>query len=162
MFPQIDHETWAYEMIAKHQLPDDPPIAPTFIGHLTEQGRPIGFLLEKIEGDYASLDDLPECELALRRLHDLGLLHGDSNRHNFIVDRTTGLVKMIDFEHVEPYDEEKARLELEDLKSQLTEETGRGASVVIVNGEGKRIQTAPTPYIQQTDKKVTSSRAEEV
>lgn len=111
--PRVEHETMIYETIAKHQSPDEQPIAPEFLGHLTENGRTVGFLMERVDGDYASLDDLPACEAALRRLHTMGLVHGDANRFNFVVDRSTGQVKMIDFEHAGPYDEEKAQLELE-------------------------------------------------
>jgi hypothetical protein len=143
--PRIEHETRIYETLAKCQTPNEPPIAPTFLGHLTENGRRIGFLLEKIEGHYASLADLAGCEAALRRLHGIGLLHGDTSRYNFVVEPTTGYVKMIDFEHAEIYEEDKARLEIEELNTQLTEESGRGASVVVVNGE-KRTYIDPIPY----------------
>lgn len=149
--PQVERETRVYEIIAENQCPDKPPIAPAFLGHLTEQGRTIGFLIENIQGDYASLVNLPECEAALRRLHSMGLVHGDANRYNFVVERSTGHVKMIDFEHAEAYDEEKARLEIEELKAQLTEETGRGASVMVVNGVEKRSGAAPIPYTYHAD-----------
>jgi serine/threonine-protein kinase RIO1 len=56
----------------------------------------------------------------------MGLIHGDVNRHNFIVDRSNGHVRMIDFEHAGNFDEKQARLELESLASHLVEETGRG------------------------------------
>lgn len=137
-----------YETLAKHrsECPDEPPIAPAVLGHLTEQGRTIGFLLEKVEGNFASLADLAKCEAALRRLHGIGLIHGDANRYNFIVDASTGDVRLIDFEHADVYDEEKARLELEELKAQLTEETGRGASRIVVNGEVKGISAEPIYY----------------
>lgn len=146
--PQIEHESWVYETLAKNrsECPDKPPIAPAFLGHLTEQGRTIGFLLEKAEGNFASLADLAKCEAALRRLHDIGFVHGDANRYNFLVDASTGDVKMIDFEHADVYDEEKARLELEELGAQLTEETGRGASRVVVNGVVTGISAEPIYY----------------
>ncbi|KAI1771101.1 hypothetical protein F4818DRAFT_221715 [Hypoxylon cercidicola] len=145
--PQVERETRVYEVIAENECPDKPPIAPAFLGHLTEQGRTIGFLMGKVEGSHASLVNLPECEAALRRLHGMGLVHGDANRYNFVVERSTGHVKMIDFEHAEAYDEEKARAELEELKAQLTEETGRGTTVVVVNGVEKELCAAPIPYV---------------
>lgn len=74
-------------------------IAPQFLGHLTENGRVIGFLLEKVEGTYARLSDLPLCAAALKTLHSMGLVHGDVNKHNFVVDREKGEVRLIDFEH---------------------------------------------------------------
>ncbi|KAI1366226.1 hypothetical protein F5Y08DRAFT_301605 [Xylaria arbuscula] len=143
--PQIERETIIYEMIAKDSSTAQPPIAPTFLGHLTEQGRTIGFLMEKIEGEPASLHNLSECETVLRRLHGMGIIHGDVNRYNFIVERSTGHIKMIDFEHAEPYDEGKAQLEINELRAQLSEETGRGASVLVQN-DFKSISTEPVPY----------------
>ncbi|KAI9788578.1 MAG: hypothetical protein M1816_006827 [Peltula sp. TS41687] len=139
-------ETTTEQHRPNQQHPDEgAPIAPAFLGHLTENGggRVVGFLLEKVEGEFASKDDLPECEEALRRPHRMGLVHGDVNRYNFLVDRrsnttgsgsssttTTVQVRMVDFEHAEPFDETLASLELESLASQLSEESGRGGPAV--------------------------------
>lgn len=130
---RINNETWAYSVIAKHQQshPNDPRVAPTFLAHLTENGRVVGLLLEKLEGSYASIKDQAECEEALRRLHDMGLIHGDVNRFNFMVDGTNGRVRMVDFEHASEFDEEQARLELSSLSSELGEDTGRGRAHVV-------------------------------
>ena len=47
------------------------------------------------------------------------------NRYNFIVDRAPGRgVRLVDFEHVEEFEEGLARAELLSLPSELTEETG--------------------------------------
>lgn len=86
----------------------------------------IGFLLEKVEGTAASIEDLPKCKQVLGQLHDMSVIHGDVNRYNFIVDRSSGHVRMIDFERTKPFDDEQARLELESLTSKLVEDTGRG------------------------------------
>lgn len=59
-------------------------------GHLTENGRVMGFLVEKVEGRFACSDDLAQCEALLRRLHglgDLGLVPRDVNRYNFIMKK---------------------------------------------------------------------------
>jgi hypothetical protein len=61
----------------------------------------------------------------------MGLVHGDVNRYNFMVDRAKGYVRMLDFEHAEDFEEEKARLEMESLPVEMTEETGRGRGSVI-------------------------------
>ncbi|KAI1129910.1 alpha-galactosidase A [Nemania abortiva] len=131
--PRLTRETWAYSVLAETQEPGDgPPIAPEFLGHLTENGRVIGFLMEKLEGRFACLDDLTQCAALLKRLHnlgDLGLVHGDVNRHNFIVEESHhGCVRLIDFEHAQDYDEELAQAELESLSAELAEETGRGST----------------------------------
>ncbi|WEW58967.1 hypothetical protein PRK78_004435 [Emydomyces testavorans] len=106
---------------------------PTFLAHLTENGRVIGMLLERVEGEFASIEDLPACEDVVRRFHHLSnLIHGDVNRHNFLVDREKDTVRVIDFEHCEPYEESQARQELESLPAELSETTGRGGVIVKV------------------------------
>lgn len=89
--------------------------------------------------------DLPLCETALRRLHDVGIIHGDTNRFNLMVERSTGQMRILDFEHAEPWEEEKARLEVEGLEAQLSEEMGLGATVEVVDGK-EVIRTDPFFY----------------
>ncbi|KAF4946741.1 hypothetical protein FGADI_10945 [Fusarium gaditjirri] len=132
LVPQLEHETRMYEALTRLQGPGVARLTPEFLGHLFEGGRNIGFLLEKIEGDYATLQDLPKCEAALRKLHDLGFVHGDANRYNFIVERSTGNIKVIDFEHAEQYDENRAKAEIEKLAAELTDDSGRGAPVTFM------------------------------
>lgn len=69
----------------------------------------MGLLLEKVKrARFACLDDLAKCEEAVRRMHRLGLIHGDINRYNFLVDQESGNVQLVDFEHIEEFDEETA------------------------------------------------------
>lgn len=119
-------------MVEEYREPGDPVIAPTFLGHVTENGRVIGMLLEKLEGDSTSIDDLPACRKTLENFHLMNMVHGDVNRYNFIVDRSEKPVhvRLVDFEHAEPYEGSKALLELQSLLSELAETTGRGGSVV--------------------------------
>nr|POF23984.1 hypothetical protein CFP56_54920 [Quercus suber] len=126
--PRLEREVWAYSILDVHQHPDlgKPKISPRVLGHLTECGRVIGILLERLEGQHASFADLPDCESALRRLHEIGLVHGDVNRYNFIVDKDRRQVSMVDFEYAAAFDEVAAKEELQSLSSELTEETGRG------------------------------------
>jgi hypothetical protein len=125
---RMENETRAYAIINEYQQqhPEEPPIAPKFLGHIMEDGRVTGIMLEKIKGRFASIDDLVKCEEIVRKLHGLGLIHGDINRYNFILDQSGSHVRMLDFEHIEDYEEEVAELELEVLPSELQEETGRG------------------------------------
>ncbi|KAM0433924.1 hypothetical protein ACHAPT_003868 [Fusarium lateritium] len=92
----------------------------------------MGLLLEKLDGEPACVDDLANCEALLHRLHqDLRLVHGDVNRHNFVVDRVSGSgVRLVDYEHAQDFDESLAKEELLSLPAELAEETGRGATVV--------------------------------
>ncbi|KAI1148380.1 alpha-galactosidase A [Nemania diffusa] len=135
--PRLTRETWAHSVLTDSQQSGDGlPIGPEFLGHLTENGRVIGFLMEKLEGRFACLDDLPRCAALLRRLHglgDLGLVHGDVNRYNFIVEEGhDGCVRLVDFEHAQDYDETLAQAELESLSAELTEETGRGSTTTTI------------------------------
>lgn len=128
----MEDETEVYESISTDLQPGETPIAPQFLGHLTEQGRCIGFLLEMIEHRYPTKENYPACEQVLRRLHKIGWIHGDVNRYNFLIEESTGHVKMVDFEHSEPYDEAKAKLEIEQLHFELHRtDIGRGCSTMI-------------------------------
>lgn len=60
------------------------------------------------------------------------MVHGDVNWYNFLVDRVSGSsVRLVDFEHTEDFDELLAREELLSLPAELTEESGRGATVEV-------------------------------
>ena len=102
------------------------------LGHLTENGRIIGLLLENIDGTFASSENLMDCERTLRSLHGIGLIHGDVNRYNFLVDTSSSKVKMVDFEYAEGFEQTTARLELESLSSELSEQTGRGGPAIAI------------------------------
>lgn len=121
--PRIEQETRAYQLLEGSGL------APRFLGHVHEDGRVMGFLLEKLEGRPASLQDLSVCEAALGKLHGLGLLHGDVNRYNFLV--TEDGVKLIDFERVqENASPESMSKELGSLHAELVDESGRGGGFI--------------------------------
>lgn len=132
--PNIEHETFIYSIIEQYREPGDPIIAPRFLGHVAENGRVIGMLLEKLEGDFASKGegDLPACKEALQNFHRMNLIHGDINRYNFVIDREREpvSVRLVDFEHAEPFQEDMARVEIESLPSELMEMTGRGGTAV--------------------------------
>ncbi|KAI1271329.1 alpha-galactosidase A [Xylaria sp. FL0933] len=100
-----------------------------FLAHVHENGRIVGFLLEKIEGRSASSQDLSVCETALRKLYELGLVHGDVNRYNFLV--TEEGVKLLDFERLrENASPESMSKELESLRAELVDESGRGGGFI--------------------------------
>jgi RIO-like serine/threonine protein kinase len=104
-------------------------LVPRFLAHVHENGRIVGFLLEKIERRSASLQDLSVCEAALGKLHELGLVHGDVNRYNFLV--TEEGVKLLDFERLqENASPELMRRELESLRAELVDESGRGEGFI--------------------------------
>ncbi|KAK2051998.1 alpha-galactosidase A [Colletotrichum caudatum] len=121
--PRIEQETRAYKLLESSQL------APRFLAHVHENGRIVGFLLEKIEGRSASFQDLSSCETALENLHKLRLIHGDVNRYNFIV--TEEGVKLIDFERFqENASSESMSEELRRLRVELADKSGRGGGFI--------------------------------
>ncbi|KAJ5507376.1 hypothetical protein N7527_009519 [Penicillium freii] len=118
--PRLSQETLVYKRLENTDL------APRFIGHVHEHGRVIGFILEKLEGREANIEDLSSCQSALQRLHDIGILHGDVNKYNFIVQDDA--VRLIDFEKSQLYDGTAyMQAEMDCLCDQLVENTGRGA-----------------------------------
>ncbi|KAG6175954.1 hypothetical protein E4U36_008354 [Claviceps purpurea] len=105
---------WIESEIAVYQRICDQGVGPKFLGHVTEgpNGRIVGFITEWVSGARsAEPRDLDDCRKALARLHQLGIKHGDINKHNFLV-REGHEVVLIDFEvsrldcsHVELEDE---------------------------------------------------------
>lgn len=125
--PSVEAETRAYTWI------QDEDIGPRFLGHVSEGGRVVGFLVENIDGaSPATLDDLGACRTALSRLHLLGIQHGDVNRNNFLVQRPEGKVTIIDFEEARKCDEQ-GRLQAENasLEESFKDPSNRGGIVVI-------------------------------
>ncbi|KAF1989194.1 hypothetical protein K402DRAFT_411230 [Aulographum hederae CBS 113979] len=120
--PQLEHETLAYKWIAEHA------IGPKFLGHLTEEGRVIGFMIEKIRGfKHAEPGDLAVCQAALERLHRLGTKHGDVNKHNILVRSDGEGATLIDFD-VAQFCEDDVVLaeEYQSLERELCDTSGRG------------------------------------
>ncbi|KAL2184711.1 alpha-galactosidase A [Thermothelomyces heterothallicus CBS 203.75] len=121
--PRIEQETRAYQLLEGSGL------APRFLAHVHENGRIIGILLEKTEGRPASFQDLSACETALGNLHKLGLVHGDVNRYNFLITKEG--VKLLDFECFrENASPELMSKELENLRAELVDESGRGGGFI--------------------------------
>jgi predicted Ser/Thr protein kinase len=121
--PRIEQETRAYQMLQGSGL------APRFLGHVHESGRIMGFVVEKLEGRSASAQDRDMCETALGKLHALGHVHGDVNRYSFLVMRDG--VKLLDFECLkENATLEAKRKELESVRDELVDESGRGGGFI--------------------------------
>ncbi|KAK6436314.1 hypothetical protein LTR95_007500 [Oleoguttula sp. CCFEE 5521] len=134
---RLENESWAYSLIEGYYGDNSTHdrFSPRVLGHLTEEGRAMGILLEKVEGRFAEPAHLEACDGALRKLHKaVRLAHGDVNRRNFIIDDAIGKVTLIDFEHAIDLDlkPEVAAKELLSLLAELSEETGRGGSGQIV------------------------------
>jgi predicted Ser/Thr protein kinase len=117
----IEAETQMYQKLKGKD------ITPNFLGHIHEASRVMGFLLEKIpDGRNAETADLKLCEAALQTFHSLGYVHGDCNKFNFII-RPDNSVVLIDFDKSKPCDDpEVLQKEMDSLKWQLAESSGRG------------------------------------
>ncbi|KAJ9639530.1 hypothetical protein H2201_002814 [Coniosporium apollinis] len=115
----LDAETTAYEWIQGQG------IGPKFLGHLTEEGRVIGFLMERVvEGRCAGPEELEECREVLGRLHQLGIRHGDVDKHSFLVHEGRALV--IDFEAARKCEDPEAlEKEMGSLEGPLGDTSGR-------------------------------------
>ncbi|KAH6653366.1 alpha-galactosidase A precursor [Truncatella angustata] len=123
--PHLEAETTAYSWI------DGQQIGPAFLGHLTEEGRVIGFLMTRIaNGRYATIDDLLLCHSVLSRLHKLGIKHGDINRHNFLIHGRKAT--LIDFDNASRLaKKDKLEEELHHLQDQLKDTSGRGGQMTV-------------------------------
>lgn len=89
----------------------------------------MGFLLEKVEGRPASFNDLNICETVPGKLHNLGFVHGDENRYNFRI--TNEAVKLLDSGRlVENARPESMLKELENVRAELVDESGRGRGFI--------------------------------
>lgn len=122
--PQLEAETTAYEWIEGQQ------VGPAFLGHLTEEGRVIGFLMAQIANcRHATPEDFPLCHSVLSKLHKLGIKHGDINKHNFLIH--DGKATLIDFDNASrPASNDELEVESHELPDQLRDTSGRGGRIV--------------------------------
>ncbi|KAJ5091697.1 alpha-galactosidase A precursor [Penicillium alfredii] len=121
----IENETTAYQWISGHT------IGPRFLGHLTENGRVIGLLMERIiDAQHAGTRDLEACREVLSRLHDLGVRHGDTNRYNFLVRGSNAT--LIDFDTAQKCDDRNLLLqESVNLTMRLQDPSTRGGGGLV-------------------------------
>lgn len=116
----LENETAAYEWI------DGRGIAPQFLGHLTEDGRVIGYLMERItNARHSRPGDLIACQETLSKLHQLGICHGDINRFNFLVRGSEAV--LVDFDTARKCNDQDAfQEELNSLPGSLNDTSMRG------------------------------------
>ncbi|KAM5354003.1 hypothetical protein ACJ41O_000653 [Fusarium nematophilum] len=121
--PYFAAETTSYEWIHGRG------IGPAFLGHIHENGRVIGFLLEEVPGARtAEPGDLAACQRSLQKLHELGILHGDINKHNFLIRGDGGgEAVLIDFETAQKCtDQSLLDAEYTHIEESLADTSGRG------------------------------------
>jgi len=109
--PYIEAETRSYREL------EGLGVGPKFLAHLSENGRPMGILIEYLEGRPPTKNDFDSCSRALRRLHSRGWAHRDINRDNFIVIGSDS--RLVDFEESGPATEQERFAEMEELYQEL-------------------------------------------
>ncbi|CAI7605418.1 unnamed protein product [Penicillium glandicola] len=116
----MEGETSAYRLIEGYD------IGPRFLGHLTEDGRVIGFLMERISNArHAGPLDLDICQQTLTKLHGLGIKHGDVNRFNFLIRASKAI--LIDFDTARKCDDSRLLTEeLCNLQEALESSSNKG------------------------------------
>lgn len=83
---RIEWETWAYSEIESHTSDDESRITPSVLGHVTEEGRVIGLLLERVKGDHATIAGLDVYKAIIHKLHRVGIYYRDPYRYNFLIN----------------------------------------------------------------------------
>ncbi|CAH0044852.1 unnamed protein product [Clonostachys solani] len=106
-------------------------LVPKLLGYVSESSsaaRIIGFLVEKVNGRHADLEDLEVSEAALDRLH-ISLVHGDLCKYNIII--TDKGPKFIDLEDsvlvgADSWSDELRQKEKQGLATKLSNTSGLG------------------------------------
>lgn len=113
-----------------YQRLENSGIGPKFLGHLSEEGRVIGFIMERItDFRHATPEDLPLSQQALSQLHKLKMKHGDPNKHNILIH--DGKATLIDFDHSTLCSDEQALNEEHQLLAvELSDTSGRGGRIL--------------------------------
>lgn len=90
--------SWVIQEIQAYHALAGSSLVPRMISYVSEPtpDRIIGFLVEKLDGRTAELDDLEPCARALDQLHEY-VIHGDLCKYNIFI--TPQGPKFIDLEH---------------------------------------------------------------
>ncbi|XXG95660.1 hypothetical protein Hte_001929 [Hypoxylon texense] len=101
-FPDQFEHAYSDNEVAIYKQIEGLGIAPRFLGHVTEHGRVIGFLLEYLD-DATTVSEIwneeteNACRASLEKLHSTGIAHRDAHRGNCLI-RKDGSAVLIDFE----------------------------------------------------------------
>jgi hypothetical protein len=122
----LSTEIRAYSILQVHQS----TLAPKFLGYVyeEEEDRVIGFLIEVLQGYHPDSGDQQLCIDAIQELHEVGIVHGDPNKYNILIEGTT--VKFMDFEDAIFWDDkdfaQSKAVEGKNLIKSLTDTSGLG------------------------------------
>ncbi|KAM3447062.1 hypothetical protein MY3296_009106 [Beauveria thailandica] len=120
------------EVKAYHKLRGS-ALAPALVGYVYEEthDRVVGFVTEEVIGHCPrDAADYAACSVALHKLHESGLVHGDLNKYNVLI--TKDGPRFIDFEQSRLRNEvtnwnQLAQNEVHTLSASLSDESGLGA-----------------------------------
>ncbi|KAI1777337.1 hypothetical protein F4818DRAFT_409985 [Hypoxylon cercidicola] len=101
-FPNLIEQAVSDTEVSVYKQIDCLDIAPRFLGHVTEHGRVIGFLLEYLDDAINAADTWNEttrraCHATLEKLHSRGIAHKDAHQNNCLI-RKDGSAVLVDFE----------------------------------------------------------------
>lgn len=100
----------------------NPYVTPEFRAVITQNGRPIGFMMDKVYGRFPGPRQLRLCQEVLQKTHDAGLCHNNLKRHHFIFDaHAKKRVFLISFEKATRFDPRIAEEEMASLPDILRE-----------------------------------------
>jgi hypothetical protein len=137
----IQQESRTYKLI------DGLGIGPRFLGHLTENGRVMGVLLEYVPSRNARSSDLDVCLSALRRLHGLGILLNDTINLNFLVSIDGAGALLCDFSNcLFEVDDIRLQREEDDLENSLEHNFGESDDDFSEFGQERLKDTPATWY----------------
>ncbi|RAK97562.1 uncharacterized protein BO80DRAFT_481876 [Aspergillus ibericus CBS 121593] len=88
---ELETETMIYRLLKNNNILH---LAPEFRGHLNENGRVMGFVLQKVGEGRPSGVDFEACRGVLQRYHELGLLHGNITKEHFLI-QADGTARMV-------------------------------------------------------------------
>ncbi|KAI1909784.1 hypothetical protein LOZ39_004648 [Ophidiomyces ophidiicola] len=97
---KFKHElSYLHQEISVYLKLSDFAQAPKFVGVVYEEtkNRTIGFLIEAISGRHPDINDFEACKKTVDLLHTHGIIHGDLNRYNFLINNHGA--QIFDFEN---------------------------------------------------------------
>ncbi|VUC33736.1 unnamed protein product [Clonostachys rosea] len=126
-----DELKWIIQEIQAYHALSGSSLVSKLLAYISESlcaDRIIGFLVEKVNGRRAELEDLESCENALDQLH-ASLVHGDLCKYNiFITDEGPNFIDLEDSVLVgtDAWSDELKQKERQGLASKLADTSGLG------------------------------------
>ncbi|KAI1944141.1 hypothetical protein LOZ12_004259 [Ophidiomyces ophidiicola] len=125
---KFKHElSYLHQEISVYLKLSDFAQAPKFVGVVYEEtkNRTIGFLIGAISGRHPDINDFEACKKTVDLLHTHGIIHGDLNRYNFLINNHGA--QIFDFENsVLKEDAAAAEEEIQSFEAMFQDESDIG------------------------------------